>query len=97
MIRIRKQHRVFGRGTFQILDVGNPHVLVFNRKHENQHVICAFNFSRAMQSVRIPIGNTRKAKVTDLIGDSRLHDARARSNYQFTLGPRGYAWLQIDG
>jgi maltose alpha-D-glucosyltransferase/alpha-amylase len=95
MIQTRKKVRGFGRGTFTILDVDNPHILVFERKYENEHIVCAFNFSRALQSVRIPIGVPGPTTVRDLIGGSTLHDARARLKYQITLGPRGYAWLLV--
>jgi maltose alpha-D-glucosyltransferase/alpha-amylase len=95
MIQTRKKVRGFGRGTFTILDVDNPHILVFERKYENEHIVCVFNFSRALQSVRIPIRVPGPTPVRDLIGGSTLHDARARLKYQLTLGPRGYAWLLV--
>jgi maltose alpha-D-glucosyltransferase/alpha-amylase len=95
MIRTRKMVKGFGRGTFTILDVDNPHVLVFERRYEDEHIVCVFNFSCAMQSVRMPIGVTERSPVRDLIGGSTLHDARARLKYQMTLGPRGYAWLMV--
>ena len=95
MIALRKTVRAFGRGSFRILDVDNPHVLAFKRRYEGDLVVCAFNFSRAMQSVRLPIDIAERSTVRDLIGGSTLHEARPRSRYQMTLGPRGYAWLQV--
>lgn len=95
MIELRRQHRVFGRGTFEIIEVKNPHVFVFAREFEGQRVVCLFNFARSMQSVSVPVHVTERTDVTDLIGGSSLHPASARKPYQVTLGPRGYAWLQI--
>jgi maltose alpha-D-glucosyltransferase / alpha-amylase len=95
MIKVRKSVRSFGRGSFTILDVDNPHVLAFERKHEDEHIVCVFNFSKALQSVRLPIGVAGPSSVQDVIGGSRLHDARTRMKYQLTLAPRGYAWLKV--
>jgi maltose alpha-D-glucosyltransferase/alpha-amylase len=95
VITIRKQTKVFGRGSFTILDLDNPHIFAFERCFEGERVVCAFNFSRAMQSVGLPLSVGQRTPVQDMIGGSKLHDARTRGKYQFTLGPRGYAWLRI--
>ncbi|HEX3303146.1 MAG TPA: maltose alpha-D-glucosyltransferase [Thermomicrobiales bacterium] len=96
IIAIRKQVKAFGRGSFTILDVDNPHIFAFERKHENERVLCVFNFSQAMQSVAVPLKVTERRQVRDMIGGSTLHDARTRGKYQITLGPRGYAWLCVS-
>ena len=96
VIAIRKQVKAFGRGSFSILDVDNPHIFAFERTYGNEHVLCVFNFSRSMQSVGIPLKVTERRNVRDMIGGSALHDARARGKYQLTLGPRGYAWLCVS-
>jgi maltose alpha-D-glucosyltransferase/alpha-amylase len=95
MVKIRKSISAFGRGEFTIVDADNPHIFAFERCFENQRVVCIYNFSTAMQSVRMPISVGATTPVSDLIGGSRLHDVRARNRYQMTLAPRGYAWLRI--
>jgi maltose alpha-D-glucosyltransferase/alpha-amylase len=95
MVKIRKSISAFGRGEFTIVDADNPHIFAFERCFENQRVVCIYNFSTAMQSVRMPISVCATTPVFDLIGGSRLHDVRARNRYQMTLAPRGYAWLRI--
>jgi maltose alpha-D-glucosyltransferase/alpha-amylase len=95
IIAIRKETKVFGRGSFSIIDVDNPHIFAFERCLEGERVVCAFNFSRAMQSVGLPLSVGQRTPVRDMIGGSMLHDARTRGKYQITLGPRGYAWLRI--
>ena len=84
VIAIRKQVKAFGRGSFSILDVDNPHIFAFERKYGNEHVLCVFNFSQSMQSVGIPLKVTERRNVRDMIGGSTLHDARARGKYQLT-------------
>ena len=95
MIQIRKNNPAFGRGSFEILDVDNRHILAFERTYQDQRVLCLFNFSTAMQSVRVPVSVTERSPVVDIIGDSELHEVTVRQKYQMTLGPRGYAWLRI--
>ena len=95
MIALRKGNRAFGRGSFEIVEVKNPHIFAFERVIEGQRVVCLFNFARSMQSVAVPVNVSSRTEVRDLIGGSSLHAAVAKKPYQMTLGPRGYAWLQI--
>ncbi len=95
VIAVRREHRTFGRGSFTILDVDNPHIFAFEREYEGERIVCAFNFSKAMQSVRIPVQVEDRTEVWDLIGGSQLHDAGRRQKYQLTMAPRGYAWLKL--
>jgi maltose alpha-D-glucosyltransferase/alpha-amylase len=95
IIQLRKQYKAFGRGSFTILDVTNPHVLVYERTYGDERFICVFNFATSMQSVALPVNVSGVTPVRDVIGGSQLHDAKARQKYQLTMGPRGYAWLRI--
>ena len=61
----------------------------------DERIVCVFNFSRALQSTKLPIRVVSRTVVRDLIGGSTLHPVSPRQKYQFTLGPRGYAWLKI--
>ena len=95
IIRIRKTVRAFGRGSFTILDSDNPHVLAYERAYEDERILCVFNFSRALQTTKLPVRVENRTGVADLIGGSTLHSISPRQRYQFTLGPRGYAWLKL--
>jgi maltose alpha-D-glucosyltransferase/alpha-amylase len=95
IIRIRKQVTSFGRGEFTILDADNPHILAYERSFGGERILCLFNFSRALQSTKVPVRVNARTPVTDLIGGSSLHPVSPRQRYTFTLGPRGYAWLKI--
>jgi maltose alpha-D-glucosyltransferase/alpha-amylase len=95
IIAIRKELPAFGRGTFHILDVDNPHILAYERTLGSDRILCLFNFSRALQSTKVPVLVNTRTEVTDLIGGSTLHHVSPRQKYRFTLGPRGYAWLKV--
>lgn len=58
LIRIRRQHSVFGRGTFQLIEVENPALLVYERKLENPpagtpFVLVAANLSDHAQELEL--------------------------------------------
>src|SRR5207302_405534 len=47
MIEVRKQHPLFGTGTFEVLDADNPAVLAYLRQQGDDRVICVSNLSRS--------------------------------------------------
>jgi maltose alpha-D-glucosyltransferase/alpha-amylase len=67
LIRLRKQFKVFGRGTLQFVPSSNPKILAYVRRWGDDTVLCVANVSRHVQPVRLvrvarrPAGRRRGA------------------------------------
>ncbi|MGZ9222175.1 MAG: maltose alpha-D-glucosyltransferase, partial [Anaerolineales bacterium] len=53
MIRVRKQHPVFGRGRMEWKETGNPAVLAYRREYQAETILILNNLSEASQTVRL--------------------------------------------
>ncbi|HYE56907.1 MAG TPA: maltose alpha-D-glucosyltransferase [Rhodothermales bacterium] len=96
MIASRRQHaQVFGRGSMEILEVENPSVLAFVRRHDDQAVLVVANLSRFAQSVFIPTDGLTGRRPVDLFGYTPFPPF-SESPYHLTLGPHGFFWFRLD-
>jgi maltose alpha-D-glucosyltransferase/alpha-amylase len=59
MVSIRRNHRVFGRGSLRFLYPSNRKVLAYLREHEGEAILCVANLSRAPQAVELDSPNSR--------------------------------------
>src|SRR3989339_661685 len=55
MIRVRRQHRTFGRGSIEFLHPKNRKVLAFIRKHEGEDILVVANLARSVQPVELDL------------------------------------------
>ena len=95
IIALRKQYKVFGRGSCTFLEIENDHILAFERLYEGTRILCVYNFASSLQSAVVPITVDGEVSVTDLVGGSSLHSLKREGGYPVMLGPRGFAWLKI--
>lgn len=94
MILTRKQHRVFGRGDYELVSWAKGAVLGIIRQYENERVLALHNLSD--QEQRAEIQNLGEATM-----GARNLLAKASSSVrslsgEWTLKPYEYVWLQID-
>lgn len=93
MILTRKQHRVFGRGDYELVSWAKGAVLGIIRQYENERVLALHNLSD--QDQRAEIQNLGEATM-----GARNLLAKASSSVrslsgEWTLKPYEYVWLQI--
>src|SRR4029453_18664621 len=89
LIRIRRAHPVFGRGTLEFLHPENRRGLAYLREHEGVTVLCVANLSRFAQCVGGAFSPSGAPKPVEMIG--RVHFPRIGDlPYLLTLGPHDF-------
>jgi maltose alpha-D-glucosyltransferase/alpha-amylase len=94
MLEVRKQHPVFGMGTFEVLPAANPSVLAFVRSDADDTVLCVTNLSRFAQPCELQLAAWEGRTPVELLGRvpfPRIGDLP----YFITLGPYSFYWLQL--
>src|SRR4029078_4368966 len=95
MMALRKQHRVFGRGSIQFIPTANRKVLTYVRRFEDEIVLCVANLGRTVQPVEIPLRDFAGLTPVEMLG--RTEFPRIGDNpYFLTLAPYGFYWFQLQ-
>jgi maltose alpha-D-glucosyltransferase/alpha-amylase len=91
MIAVRKQHRTFGWGEFEWLDVQNDAIAAFRRTYQGESILAIHNLSEAEQKVWLP---TKKPvrELTDLLTQKQF--SPVKGNLEIELLPYQYIWLK---
>jgi maltose alpha-D-glucosyltransferase/alpha-amylase len=94
MIEVRKQHPVFGLGSFEELSASNPSVFAFLRAHEGQTMLCVNNLSRFPQPVELDLRRFAGCSPVEVVG--RVHFPRVGDlPYLLTLAGHGSYWFEL--
>ncbi|WP_108668118.1 maltose alpha-D-glucosyltransferase [Euzebya rosea] len=94
MIEVRKQHPVFGTGTFEALDASNPKVLSFLREDSHQHVLVVANLGATAQFVELDLGRFAGWQPVELLGGTPFPRIGELS-YLLTMTGRGFYWFDL--
>jgi len=99
MIQARKQHPVFGTGSFEALDVANEAVLVFLRRQARDDsaddiVLCVNNLSKVAQPVEIDLSMLAGKQPVELFGRVQFPPV-GELPYFVTLPPYGFYWFSL--
>jgi maltose alpha-D-glucosyltransferase/alpha-amylase len=100
MIEVRKQHPVFGTGTFDVLHAENPSVLAYVRRETDPEtgqediVVCVNNLSRFAQPVELNLSEFDGKTPIELIGRVPFPKI-GELPYFVTLGPYAFYWFQL--
>jgi maltose alpha-D-glucosyltransferase/alpha-amylase len=97
LIRVRRAHPVFGRGTLEFIHPDNRRVLAYLREHDGVTILCVANLSRFAQYVELDLSSYNGRTPVELIG--RVHFPRIGDlPYLLTLGPHDFFWFELtDG
>ena len=68
LIALRKQTKVFGRGTLEFLSAPNRKILAYVRKHEDETVLCVANLSRTLQPVELNLSRFQGLTPVEMAG-----------------------------
>jgi maltose alpha-D-glucosyltransferase/alpha-amylase len=94
LIRVRKQHRAFGRGSIRFLEPENPHVLAYVREHGQDIILVVNNLSGTAQAVQLDLGEYSGRVPVELLGDTAFLPIED-SAYALTLSPYGFFWFAL--
>ncbi len=93
-IALRKEHPVFGLGSYETLPTPNPRVFAHIRRYEQAVIVCVHNLSRAGQVVQLDLAAFAGAVPVEMLGRSSF-PAIGELPYLLTLAPRGFYWFEL--
>src|SRR6187455_87565 len=89
LIGLRKQSKVFGRGSLEFLHSSNRKILTYARAFEEETVLCVANLSRTVQPVELDLSRFKGMTPVEMLGLTefpRIGDLP----YFLTLGPYAF-------
>jgi maltose alpha-D-glucosyltransferase/alpha-amylase len=95
LIAMRRQHRVFGRGTLEFVGCPNRKILAFLRRDEHETILVVANLSRTVQPAELDLTSLAglvPIELAGLIEFPRLGDRP----YFLTLGPYAAYWFTLQ-
>jgi maltose alpha-D-glucosyltransferase/alpha-amylase len=93
-IALRKQHPVFGRGTYEPLETSNPRIFAHVRRGKDDVVLCVHNVARSAQAVELDLARFRGMVPEEMFGRTAFPPV-GELPYLLTLGPRDFFWFQL--
>ena len=93
-IALRKEHPVFGLGTYTPLPAENTRIFAHIRSWEEDTVLCVHNLARSAQAVQLDLGAYAGMVPVEMLGQTAF-PAIGELPYLLTLAPRGFFWFQL--
>ena len=94
LLAIRKQHPVFGLGSFEVLHPDNAAILPYIRKHGEDVVLCVNNLSSRAQAVELNLSAHEGMYPIELMGRERFPRI-GELPYLLTIPAHGFYWFQL--
>jgi maltose alpha-D-glucosyltransferase/alpha-amylase len=93
-IRLRKDHPVFGMGTYEPLRGTNHRIFAHIRKWEDDIALCVHNLARSAQAVELDLSAYERRYPEEMFGRTRFPQV-GEWPYLLTLAPRGFYWFLL--
>jgi maltose alpha-D-glucosyltransferase / alpha-amylase len=93
-IALRKEHPVFGLGSYEPLRPDNPRIFAHIRRWEEDIVLCVHNVARSAQAVELDLRAFDGLVPEEMFGRTSF-PAIGELPYLLTLAPRGFFWFQL--
>jgi maltose alpha-D-glucosyltransferase / alpha-amylase len=93
-IALRKEHPVFGLGTYEPLRPANKRIFAHIRRYEREVLLCVHNLARSAQAVELDLSEFEGSHPEEMFGRSRFPRI-GELPYLLTLGPRGFYWFRL--
>jgi maltose alpha-D-glucosyltransferase/alpha-amylase len=93
-IALRKEHPVFGMGTYEPLKTSNHRVFAHVRRFEDDVALCVHNIARSAQAVELDLSEFIGRYPEEMFGRTRF-PAVGDLSYLLTLAPRGFFWFLL--
>jgi maltose alpha-D-glucosyltransferase / alpha-amylase len=94
LVRVRKQHRAFGRGSIRFLEPANPHVLAYLREYQGDVILVVNNLSASAQAVQLDLAGYSGYTPVELLGETAFLPID-ETPYAITLSPYGFFWFAL--
>jgi maltose alpha-D-glucosyltransferase / alpha-amylase len=94
-IAIRRQYKVFGRGSYRLLYPKNRKILTYLREAEDTTILCVANLSRTPQAVELDLSEFQGRIPIELDGHSQFPPI-GQLPYLLTLPPYGFYWFLLS-
>ena len=94
LLAIRKQHPVFGQGSFEICHPNNPAVFGYIRTYEDDIILCVNNFSSRAQAAELDLRQHAGKYPVEMMGRERFPRI-GELPYLLTFGPHDFYWFQL--
>jgi maltose alpha-D-glucosyltransferase/alpha-amylase len=93
-IALRKEHPVFGLGSYEPLRPTNKRIFAHVRRYEREVLLCVHNLARSAQAVELDLSEFEGSYPEEMLGRSRFPRI-GELPYLLTLGPRGFYWFRL--
>src|SRR4051794_22578991 len=93
-IALRKEHPVFGLGTYAPLESSNHRIFAHVRTYEDDVALCVHNLARSAQAVELDLSRWRGRWPEEMFGRTRFPRV-GDLPYLLTLAPRGFFWFLL--
>jgi maltose alpha-D-glucosyltransferase/alpha-amylase len=94
LIALRKEHPVFGLGTYHPLRTSNNKIFAHIRTYENDIALCVHNLARSAQAVELDLSAYEGRYPEEMFGRTRFPRI-GELPYLLTLAPRGFFWFLL--
>jgi maltose alpha-D-glucosyltransferase/alpha-amylase len=94
MVALRKDHPVFGLGTYEALRPDNPRIFAHVRRYEDDIVLCVHNLARSAQAAELDLSRWEGYVPEEMLGKTRFPRI-GELPYLLTFAPRGFFWFQL--
>jgi maltose alpha-D-glucosyltransferase/alpha-amylase len=94
LIRLRRRHPAFGRGSFELLHPANRSILAYLRRHDDDTLLVACNLSRFAQAAELDLARFVGWLPVELFGNHSFPPIGAVP-YLLTFGPHGFFWFRL--
>jgi maltose alpha-D-glucosyltransferase / alpha-amylase len=93
-IALRKEHPVFGFGTYEPIWTSNQRIFALIRRFEDDLVLCVHNLARTAQAVELDLSPFAGRHPVELFGRSHFPQI-GELPYLLTFAPRGFYWFEL--
>ena len=94
MLLVRREHPVFGMGSYDELEASNPSVLAFCREFGDDKVVCVNNLSRFPQPVELDLSRYEGRRLVELTGGVPFPPI-GELPYLLSLPGHGFLWFAV--
>jgi maltose alpha-D-glucosyltransferase / alpha-amylase len=95
LIKVRREHKVFSRGSLEFIPCHNRHVVAYVRAYQDQAALVVNNLSRFPQPVELDLSRYKGMALTE-IGGNIPFPVVGDLPYLITLGPHGFYWFRLE-
>jgi maltose alpha-D-glucosyltransferase/alpha-amylase len=94
LLAVRKQHPVFGMGSFEVLHPTNPAVFAYLRRYGEDIVLCVNNLSSRAQAAELDLSAHEGRYPIEMLGGEQFPRI-GELPYLLTFGSHAFYWFQL--